>query len=379
MCDINKALRKRVLAIAKILLPFCLLLILIQIFYLSFSESGSNPKQALSEACSLQVSFTDRLILTFFLKLSQIQLYMSHAKCSPGNLNPLQAIQIEDETPKKSEFEQFLIKLDTEYILRRERLEINESSTLKCALQHFDKQLNKSDSFANLKCQNIIVAEVKLAKEVFLNFRIHSSGFYFVNCSFSSNLETFKPVYTEVISILPSSIKKLVERNKPSREETEKMRQSYEKLDSKTNPMLKDIKFEECEKLDGGELDEKMNVIVIGLDSVSYPNFKRVFPLTYKYLTNDLENNLMYENLNIVGENTYPNMAPLFSGVIIEESLEIGIKDEPRFFKETLNQSTFHDLYPFIWYDYEKLGYVTMYREDEPIISTFGFMKNGFR
>ncbi len=304
---------------------------------------------------------------------------MSHAKCSPGNLNPLQAIQIEDETPKKSEFEQFLIKLDTEYILRRERLEINESSTLKCALQHFDKQLNKSDSFANLKCQNIIVAEVKLAKEVFLNFRIHSSGFYFVNCSFSSNLETFKPVYTEVISILPSSIKKLVERNKPSREETEKMRQSYEKLDSKTNPMLKDIKFEECEKLDGGELDEKMNVIVIGLDSVSYPNFKRVFPLTYKYLTNDLENNLMYENLNIVGENTYPNMAPLFSGVIIEESLEIGIKDEPRFFKETLNQSTFHDLYPFIWYDYEKLGYVTMYREDEPIISTFGFMKNGFR
>ena len=41
--------------------------------------------------------------------------------------------------------------------------------------------------------------------------------------------------------------------------------------------------------------------------------------------------------------------------------------------------STFHDHFPFIWNDYENLGYVTMYQEDDPSIAIFNYYKNGFR
>ncbi|RNA10162.1 hypothetical protein BpHYR1_050453 [Brachionus plicatilis] len=41
--------------------------------------------------------------------------------------------------------------------------------------------------------------------------------------------------------------------------------------------------------------------------------------------------------------------------------------------------STFHDHIPFIWYDYEKNGYVTMFQQDHPSISMFNYLKKGFR
>ena len=40
--------------------------------------------------------------------------------------------------------------------------------------------------------------------------------------------------------------------------------------------------------------------------------------------------------------------------------------------------STFHDHFPFIWKEYEKLGYVTMYQEDLPQGTAFNYLKKGF-
>jgi hypothetical protein len=368
-------MQKRVLIIAKIAVPISVLLILGQMFYVEEYDGGNSAYGG----CSAKMGFVDRLIAKSYFKASLSLLYIKNAKCAPGNLKPEKVIQIEDLNPKNAQFEDFLIKIDPEYIIQRESLSITDKSILKCTLELFDKQLNKSEGYSNLWYKNVSAVEVNLKNDQTLQFRVNLSGFYFIKCLYSSDSKTFKQVYTEVFSILPSSIKTLVERNKASRKETEDLREKYASLDSKTNPMLTDLKFEECEKLEGGELEDKMNVIVIGLDSVSYPNLKRIFPLTYKYLLEESENNFIFENLNIVGENTYPNMLPLFSGVIKESNSEIDIKDETRFFSDRLNESSFHDLMPFLWYEFEKLGYATMYREDQPNLSTFGFAKNGFR
>ncbi len=95
----------------------------------------------------------------------------------------------------------------------------------------------------------------------------------------------------------------------------------------------------------------KMNVLIIGLDSVSFPHLKRIFPQTYKYLSRDLANNLIFENLHILGENTFPNLVALFAGLIREENVDLGVRDETLFFSDILKQGTHHDLYPFVWDD----------------------------
>ncbi len=362
--------------LAKITLSIFAFLVIVQICYMEEYDDNRKPPQ---EKSSINAPFFDRLLAKFFIYFTSISKNVLADKCSPGILNPYQVIQIEDLTRKEDNFESFQIKLDLNYIIERDNLPVNEKSTMNCTLELFDKQLNKSDSDRNFWHKNVSTVEVKLKIDWLLKFRVNSSGFYIINCLYSSEKKTFRPVYTEVFSILPSSIKTLVERNKASRKETEDLREKYASLDSETNPMLTDLKFEECEKLEGGELDNKMNVLVVGLGSVSYPNFKRTFPLTYKYLAKELENNLMFENLNIVGENTYPNMLPLLSGVIEEANAEIDLGDETQFFRDDLNQSSFNDLYPFIWNEFEKLGYATMYRQDEPKMSTFDYLKNGFR
>jgi hypothetical protein len=285
----------------------------------------------------------------FYINKSEHMLKSEYEKCSAGNMSSLETIQVQDLTNSSSE--EFLITFDPDYILKREAPPKN--SSLKCTLYLFDKKMNKDGDFLHDQTSD---DEMHLTHKKQLGVKL--IGFYFVECLLNNTIAKPTTVYREVFSILPSSLKKLVERNGPSREATEKLRESLEKFDSKTNLTLKDIKFEECEKLEGSELEDKMNVIIIVLDSVSYLKLRRVFPLTHEYLTKDLENNLMFENLNILGENTLPNMLPMLSGVIKEENNELGLNDETMFFKDTLYQSTYNDLFPFVWYDYEKIGYV---------------------
>ena len=139
-----------------------------------------------------------------------------------------------------------------------------------------------------------------------------------------------------------------------------------------------------------------MNIIVYKIDSISYEHFKRskkfywytflidfkslkflVMPLTFKYLTNGLESNIFFTNLNSVGENTRPNIMPLFSGIVVEgiESLKVRPEINPIL---KLNDE-FYDNFPFNWYEYENEGYLTATHEDLPMMGPFNFNKKGFR
>jgi hypothetical protein len=103
--------------------------------------------------------------------------------------------------------------------------------------------------------------------------------------------------------------------------------------------------------------NQKSNVFMIRLDSISYPQFKRQMPLTYDYLANKLENNIMYTMFNSVGENTHPNIIPLYSGIVVESIESLNISSESAILK-TQNKGYF-DKYPFIFYKYENQGYLT--------------------
>ncbi len=103
----------------------------------------------------------------------------------------------------------------------------------------------------------------------------------------------------------------------------------------------------------------QMSVLIIQLDSISFNHFQRMFPRTFAYLKHNLTDNVVFENLMIVGENTKPNTFPLLSGVMPASLPEFGISDEDSYY-----YFDYKDM-PLIWKDFEKLdNFVTMYNED---------------
>ena len=102
-----------------------------------------------------------------------------------------------------------------------------------------------------------------------------------------------------------------------------------------------------------------------------------MFPVTYKYLTEELENNIFYERYNKIGENTYPNIVPTFTGLILDSPEEYNNSYEMGYFRNI--DSTFHDNLPFIWHEYEKIGYLSTFNEEKTKIGMFKLKRNGFR
>src|SRR5690606_30976198 len=97
----------------------------------------------------------------------------------------------------------------------------------------------------------------------------------------------------------------------------------------------------------------------------------RVFPLTFKYLTEEFEFNQVFDNFNSIGSNTFPNVLAAFAGLEKEPRLALKLKDETDYYQKALNQSTYHDMYPLIWNEYEENNYTTTYSEDYGETSCF--------
>lgn len=110
----------------------------------------------------------------------------------------------------------------------------------------------------------------------------------------------------------------------------------------------------------------RLNVIILGIDSISRLNMKRVLPKTLKYVQ---ENQWIELNgYNKIGENTFPNLMAILSGQKMET-----LQDACR-----KNRTKKVDDCPTIWKDYSSEDYITLYAEDTPEISSFNFMRTGF-
>ncbi|XP_037943850.1 uncharacterized protein LOC119676670 [Teleopsis dalmanni] len=111
----------------------------------------------------------------------------------------------------------------------------------------------------------------------------------------------------------------------------------------------------------------KPSVFLIGIDSLSRMNFRRTMPQTHQYLE---ENNWFeMQGYNKVGDNTFPNLMALLNG----NNETIAYRDcKPK------TVGGLDNCY-FIWQNYQNFGYRTAYAEDVVSLSTFNYLKKGFK
>lgn len=111
------------------------------------------------------------------------------------------------------------------------------------------------------------------------------------------------------------------------------------------------------------------NVFVLGFDSLSRLAFMRKLPKSYEYLTKNLTG-LVLKGYNIVGDGTPQAIIPILTG---KTELELPDTRKRKF------KSDFVNVYPFIWDEYKKHGYMTAYNEDLPTTGIFTYRLNGFQ
>lgn len=91
---------------------------------------------------------------------------------------------------------------------------------------------------------------------------------------------------------------------------------------------------------------EHVNVLVIGLDALSRLNFHRQMVSSASYLKYDMEAIEMM-GYNKVGDNTFPNLIPMLTGLSVEQLKK----------KCWPSESEVFDKCPFIWNTFSKFGY----------------------
>ena len=114
-------------------------------------------------------------------------------------------------------------------------------------------------------------------------------------------------------------------------------------------------------------ITETLSVLLLGVDSTSRLNSHRFLVKTRQAL---LQNFVSVEMLgqNIVGGDTFNNLVPMLAGKSKNE-----LKKDGKF------SNTPMDNFDFIWKDYEKNGFRTLFAEDSAWIALFDYLKPGFR
>ncbi|XP_076686233.1 uncharacterized protein LOC143378378 isoform X2 [Andrena cerasifolii] len=112
---------------------------------------------------------------------------------------------------------------------------------------------------------------------------------------------------------------------------------------------------------------ERLSLLIVGLDSISRLNFHRMMPKTVQALKNlGAAEMLGYTK---VADNTYPNLVPVLSGLSQSELHDTCWQTKDKTFDEC----------PFIWKNYSAAGYRTVFGEDACAMTTFNYLKPGFR
>ncbi|XP_068218189.1 uncharacterized protein [Palaemon carinicauda] len=121
----------------------------------------------------------------------------------------------------------------------------------------------------------------------------------------------------------------------------------------------------------GGDIPEKLSVVIIGTDSVSRGNLRRHMPKTHAYLRDHLHA-ISLKGLTKIADNTHPNIVALLMGLSLIELKRQKCREGIRRWG-----SKFDDC-PIIWRDFSKQGYATAYAEDTPHIGSFHHNMHGF-
>ncbi|XP_075745390.1 uncharacterized protein LOC119176401 [Rhipicephalus microplus] len=136
-------------------------------------------------------------------------------------------------------------------------------------------------------------------------------------------------------------------------------------------PVLKEQVEQRCELVKDAAIPplnrtkERLNVVIVGLDSVSRLNSLRHLKRTREFLLEQMEAIELY-GYNKVGDNSFPNQVPLLTGRSGEEAM-------------SLCPEKFFDNLEFIWDKYASLGYRTLFLEESPKYGLFNYLLKGFK
>lgn len=107
------------------------------------------------------------------------------------------------------------------------------------------------------------------------------------------------------------------------------------------------------------------SVLIIGVDTVGRLNFQRTMPKVVDFI----KKNHFYDlkGFNKIGDNTYPNLLATLAGLFPDAS--------------TCNPTIVGglDKCAFLWKDFANYGYATAYTEDYGMVSSFNYLKKGFK
>lgn len=230
-----------------------------------------------------------------------------------------------------------------------EKFGINENR-LDCNAQLFDKLMNDDEDYQRL---TTFGNERKFERIFDFTLYFDKHGYYTIRCVKRTILKisTFYFVY----NLLPYDMSELMrDRQKYQKTELEKA-----KLINETPETIKFIE-NDINLTKEFQLNNKMNLLVIGFDSLSYNHFRRLFPQTYDYLNKELENAITYDSVISVGLNTYPNLLALLGAITSSYIETANVSSEIEGLRSLDDQ--YHDHLPLVWHDYEKYGYVTMFQ-----------------
>jgi hypothetical protein len=177
------------------------------------------------------------------------------------------------------------IKLKQQEFSRK--FDLKSLKNVECKLSRFDKLINASESYNRLE----MYETYEFKREFDFKLYVQEHGFYSISC-FLSGLKNNTKIYEDVLFILPQRMSILKEERKKFITYEDKLRNSINGTNDSiifTNEKIKN------------RIDNKMNVLLMKIDAVSKNHFKRIFPLTYSYLKNELEGNIFFENFNSVG------------------------------------------------------------------------------
>ncbi|KAG1656245.1 hypothetical protein GQR58_024076 [Nymphon striatum] len=110
----------------------------------------------------------------------------------------------------------------------------------------------------------------------------------------------------------------------------------------------------------------KYNVVIFGIDATSRLNKIRSLQLTSKYIEKEM-GALELHGYMKVADNTYPNLAAMLTGMHEQDDRKC-ISSNPDSF----------DNCPYIWKEFTKKGFVTLFAEDQPHIGAFTLDRPGF-
>ncbi|XP_064462747.1 uncharacterized protein LOC135373551 [Ornithodoros turicata] len=109
----------------------------------------------------------------------------------------------------------------------------------------------------------------------------------------------------------------------------------------------------------------RLNVLVLGMDSVSRINFNRHLPRSGKFVRDVLRGFELF-GYNKVGRNSFPNQTPLLTGLSADEA-------------KSMATNKFFDDLPFVWKEYKKQGYSTLFLEETPKYGLYTCDGKGFK